>query len=101
MSVKPTTTLTKYEEVRALGTRAVQIGQNQRIYVDPGDEYDPIEVARMELEQGKLPIFIRRNMPNGGYVEVDAATNCVVDSVGSSENPLREFKRLAAEVNRN
>lgn len=88
------TTLTKYEKVRAIGTRAVQIGQNDRIRVDPGSSYDPGEVAEMELNQGKIPLIIRRNMPNGGYVDLDAATNKILETVGSSLNPLREYMRL-------
>jgi DNA-directed RNA polymerase subunit K/omega len=68
MSYLPT--LTKYEIARALGARATQISRNAKIMVDPKGETDPLEIAKMELEQGKLPIIIVRTLPSGKQIQI-------------------------------
>ncbi|CAJ0645569.1 4605_t:CDS:2, partial [Entrophospora sp. SA101] len=50
----------KYEKARILGTRALQISINAPILVDRGDETDPLEIFRKELDQKKIPLMIRR-----------------------------------------
>jgi len=32
-----------------------------------GDESDPLEIAQKELKQRKIPIIIRRFLPDGSY----------------------------------
>jgi len=59
--------MTKYEKARILGTRALQISMNAPILVDRGDETDPLEIARKELGQKKIPLMIRRFLPDGSY----------------------------------
>ncbi|CAJ0833767.1 11437_t:CDS:10 [Entrophospora sp. SA101] len=59
--------LTKYEKARILGTRALQISMNAPILVDRGNETDPLEIARKELSQKKIPLMIRRFLPDGSY----------------------------------
>nr|CAG8531730.1 6358_t:CDS:2 [Entrophospora candida] len=50
--------MTKYEKARILGARALQIS---------GDETDPLEIVRKELNQKKNPLMIRRFLPDGSY----------------------------------
>ena len=40
---------------------------NAPILVDRGDESDPLEIARKELSQKKIPLMIRRFLPDGSY----------------------------------
>lgn len=60
--------MTKYEIARVLGNRASQISQNSKIFVDPGNETDPLRIAQMELRARKIPFVITRELP-GGKVE--------------------------------
>jgi len=56
--------MTKYERARVLGTRALQISMNAPVMVDIKDETDPLKIAQLELRAGKIPIIIRRYMPD-------------------------------------
>ncbi|XP_065068409.1 DNA-directed RNA polymerases I, II, and III subunit RPABC2-like [Rhopilema esculentum] len=66
---KRTTTpyLTKYERARILGTRALQISMNSPVMVELDGETDPLQIATKELKARKLPILIRRYLPDGSY----------------------------------
>ena len=61
--------ITKYERARLVGARALQISMGAPILVKLKEEdfekinYNPIEIAKMELEKGLLPIEIKRLMP--------------------------------------
>ena len=59
--------LTKYEKARVLGTRALQISMNAPVHVDVQGETDPLKIASMELDQKKLPLIIRRFLPDGPF----------------------------------
>jgi DNA-directed RNA polymerases I, II, and III subunit RPABC2 len=59
--------LTKYERARVLGTRALQISMNAPVMVDIGGETDPLQIARKELLEKKIPMIIRRYLPDGSY----------------------------------
>lgn len=59
--------LTKYEKARLLGTRALQISMNAPILVELEGLSDPLEIARKELREGKIPLCIRRFLPDGSY----------------------------------
>ena len=72
LSVPPaerTTTpyLTKYERARILGTRALQISLGAPVLVELGGEVDPLEIAMKELKARKVPIIVRRYMPDKSY----------------------------------
>ncbi len=60
---------TKYEKARMIGSRALQISMGAPFLVTlspedlEGIKYNPIEIAKMEFEQGVLPLTIRRPMP--------------------------------------
>lgn len=58
--------LTKYEKARVLGLRAKQINDGSDIFVEvPPSIFDGYIIAKMELEQKKIPFIIRRPLPNG------------------------------------
>ncbi|PGH19203.1 hypothetical protein AJ80_04174 [Polytolypa hystricis UAMH7299] len=59
--------MTKYERARVLGTRALQISMNAPILVDLEGETDPLQIALKELNQKKIPLIIRRYLPDGWY----------------------------------
>merc|ERR1711998_673424 len=64
---KRTTTkyMTKYERARILGTRALQISMGAPVLVDLRGETDPLEIANKELQRGKIPLMVRRYLPDG------------------------------------
>jgi len=57
--------MTKYERARVLGTRALQISLGAPPLVEVGEETDCLEIAMKELRQKKIPIIIRRFLPDG------------------------------------
>ena len=59
--------LTKYERARILGTRALQISLGAPVLVELGGEIDPLEIAMKEMKQRKVPIIIRRYLPDKSY----------------------------------
>ena len=59
--------MTKYERARILGTRALQISMNALVMVDIEGLTDPVKIAQKELSERKIPIIIRRYLPDGGF----------------------------------
>ncbi|KAL4792983.1 RNA polymerase, subunit omega/K/RPB6 [Aspergillus venezuelensis] len=59
--------MTKYERARVLGTRALQISLNAPVLVDLEGETDPLQIAMKELNQKKIPLIVRRYLPDGTY----------------------------------
>ncbi|CAH7689632.1 DNA-directed RNA polymerase II subunit F [Phakopsora pachyrhizi] len=59
--------MTKYERARILGTRALQISMNAPVLVPLEGESDPLEIAMKELSQRKIPLIVRRYLPDGSY----------------------------------
>jgi len=59
--------LTKYERARVLGTRALQIAMNAPIMVELEGETDPLQIAKKELRQKRIPLIIRRYLPDDSY----------------------------------
>ena len=59
--------MTKYEKARILGTRALQLSMNAPPMVEVRDETDPLKIAMLELKEGKVPIVVRRYLPDGSY----------------------------------
>ena len=61
--------LTKYEKARLLGSRALQISMGAPFLVKLNEKdlekirYNPIEIAKLELEADVIPLEIRRPMP--------------------------------------
>ncbi len=60
------TNLTVYEKARLIGARALQISMGAPLLIDFSKEdlealkYNPIEIAKRELDKGVLPITIKR-----------------------------------------
>ncbi|PVU89398.1 hypothetical protein BB559_005120 [Furculomyces boomerangus] len=59
--------MTKYERARILGTRALQISLSAPVMVELDGESDPLEIAGKELREKKIPLIIRRYLPNGTF----------------------------------
>lgn len=57
--------MTKYERARILGTRALQISMCAPITVELENELDPLEIAKKELREKKIPFIIKRRLPDG------------------------------------
>jgi len=64
---KTTRYMTKYERARVLGTRALQISMNAPIMVELEGETDPLQIAMKELRERKIPLIIRRYLPDESY----------------------------------
>lgn len=60
---------TKYEKARMIGSRALQISSGAPFLIKLSTEelekigYDPLEIAKMEFDQGLIPIDVKRPMP--------------------------------------
>lgn len=59
--------LTKYEKARILGARALQISMGAPLAVEIEGESDALDIATKELCKRKIPILIRRYLPNGSF----------------------------------
>ncbi|KAH3739394.1 DNA-directed RNA polymerases I, II, and III subunit RPABC2-like [Dreissena polymorpha] len=59
--------MTKYERARVLGTRALQIAMCAPVMVELEGETDPLRIAMKELKARKIPIIIRRYLPDGSF----------------------------------
>lgn len=58
--------LTKYERTRILGQRTKQLNQGHPPYVSvPSDVLNGYLIAELELKAKKIPVIIRRPLPNG------------------------------------
>ncbi|MBW3023018.1 DNA-directed RNA polymerase subunit K [Candidatus Woesearchaeota archaeon] len=61
--------MTKYEKARILGSRALQIAMGAPFLVKIDKEemakikFNPIEIAKKELEKGLIPIAIVKKLP--------------------------------------
>jgi len=56
--------LTKYEIIRIISVRAQQIAAGSPLFLEeneiPEGLTDPVELAKLELKRGKLPLLIER-----------------------------------------
>lgn len=59
--------MTKYERARVIGTRALQISMNAPVMVDIAGETDALKIAMKELRERKIPMIIRRYLPDNSY----------------------------------
>ena len=63
-------TLTKFEKARIIGSRALQIAMGAPFLIKlPEKEleklrYNPIEIAKLELAEGVIPITVKRPLPH-------------------------------------
>lgn len=60
--------LTQFERTKIIGFRSNQLAQGSRPLIQvPSHVTDVIEIARLELEQRRLPFLLKRPMPDGTY----------------------------------
>ena len=60
--------LSVFEHTKILGMRTNQLAQGARPYiVVPEHITNVLDIAKLELEQRRLPIIIKRHMPDGTY----------------------------------
>jgi len=60
--------LSVFEHTKILGMRTNQLAQGARPYiVVPEHITNVIDIAKLELEQRRLPIIVKRHMPDGTY----------------------------------
>ena len=70
--------LTKYEQARIIGARALQISMGAPFMIKLTDEdlkrigYNTIEIAKLEFKQGLIPISVKR--PLLGTAKREAAS---------------------------
>ncbi len=58
--------LTRFEKARVVGARALQVSMGAPVLLDITDPtLSAIDIALMELDEGVLPISIRRSLPDG------------------------------------
>lgn len=59
----------KYEKARMIGSRALQISMGAPFMLKISDEelkkilFNPVDIAKMEFNEGVLPITIKRPLP--------------------------------------
>lgn len=60
--------LSTFERTKLIGFRANQLSQGARPYIlVPESVTSTLEIAKMELEQRRLPFIIKRPMPDGTF----------------------------------
>jgi DNA-directed RNA polymerase subunit K/omega len=65
--------LTRFEKARILGARATQLAMGAPPLIEvPPNVKDPLEIAKLELEKGVLPLVIKRKLPNGETMYIHA-----------------------------
>ena len=63
--------LTRFERARIVGARALQISLGAPILAPiPENITDSIEIALGELNEGGLPLTVRRTLPDGTYQDI-------------------------------
>ncbi|HLD05272.1 MAG TPA: DNA-directed RNA polymerase subunit K [Candidatus Nanoarchaeia archaeon] len=61
---------TKYEKARMIGSRALQIAMGAPALVKLTKKqleeikFNPVEIAKLEFEQGVIPIDVKRKLPH-------------------------------------
>ena len=60
--------LTLFEKTKIIGFRANQLAQGARPLIEvPKHVTDVLEIARIELEQKRMPYILKRGMPDGTF----------------------------------
>lgn len=66
--------MTKYEKVKVIIFRAKSLEEDSFPLIEEEElervRYDPIEIAKIELERGLLNYAIKRELPSGKYETV-------------------------------
>lgn len=68
----PKNKLTRFEVARIVGARSLQIALGAPILVEyKENKFDPIEIAEEEFKANKIPMTIKRTLPNNQTIVVD------------------------------
>jgi DNA-directed RNA polymerase subunit K/omega len=59
--------VTKYEKARIIGQRAMQLNSGAVPYILVDNLIDGATIAELEFEQKKIPVIIKRPIPNGAF----------------------------------
>ena len=60
--------LTLFEKTKLIGFRANQLAQGARPLINvPKHVTDVLDIARLELEQKRMPYILKRGMPDGSF----------------------------------
>jgi DNA-directed RNA polymerase subunit K/omega len=60
--------LTTFEKTKLIGLRATMIAKGSPLFIErPPHVTDVLELARMEVEQKKVPVILKRLMPDGTF----------------------------------
>jgi DNA-directed RNA polymerase subunit K/omega len=63
--------LTRFEKARIVGARSLQLAMGAPPFMTVDKNLrDPIAIATSELEEGALPVSIRRTLPNGVFQDI-------------------------------
>ena len=67
--------LTRFERARIVGARALQISMGAPVLLDLSEaSMSPIQIGELELQEGILPISIRRSLPDGTSMNIPLKT---------------------------
>ena len=67
--------LTRFERARIIGARALQLSLGAPILVELPDEVtDSIDIALIELKEDRLPITLRRILPDNSRQDIALKT---------------------------
>jgi len=81
----PKDRLTRFEVARIISARALQVSLGAPILIKPKGKYNPIKIAEEEFKECKIPMTIKRTLPDGEVVVVDikpAIKNWLEDHAG-------------------
>ena len=63
--------LTRFEKARIVGARALQIAMGAPLLIEqPEGVSSPIDLALEELQEGVLPMTVRRSLPDGTHQDI-------------------------------
>jgi len=68
----PKDRITRFEVARIVGARALQIALGAPVLVEVKEnQFDPISIAEQEFKANKIPMTIKRTLPNHETIVVD------------------------------
>lgn len=70
--VWPKDRFTRFEVARLVGARALQIALGAPVLIKEEREIDPIILAKLEFKQKIIPITVKRRLPSGEEMAIDA-----------------------------
>ena len=63
--------ITRFEKARIIGARSLQISMGAPILIEIDTSLtSPIDIALKELDEGILPITVRRTLPDGTFQDI-------------------------------